>query len=76
MEEILVKNIPESKLDFFLELVKNLGFSIEMRTGEKKKLTRKQQEFVDGLKDALNDVELHRQGKKKLKTIDQLLDEL
>jgi hypothetical protein len=40
------------------------------------KLTRKQQEFVEGLKDALNDVELHRQGKKKLKTIDQLLDEL
>jgi hypothetical protein len=75
MEQILVKDIPENKLDFFLELVKNLGFSFETKA-EGKKLTRKQQEFVDGLKDALNDVELHRQGKKKLKTIDQLLDEL
>jgi hypothetical protein len=75
MEQIIVKNIPENKLDFFLELVKNLGFSFEIKA-EEKKLTRKQQEFVDGLKDALNDVELHRQGKKKLKTIDQLLSEL
>jgi len=75
MEQIIVKDIPESKLSFFLELVKNLGFSVETKV-EGEKLTSKQQEFVDGLKDALNDVELHRQGKKKLKTIDQLLNEL
>jgi hypothetical protein len=74
MQRVVI-DIPDSKVDFFLELVKNLGFSIEKKEGMKK-LTRKQQEFVEGLKDALNDVELHRQGKKKLKTIDQLLDEL
>ncbi len=75
MEQILVKNIPENKLDFFMELVKNLGFTPEVKTGGKR-LTRKQQQFVDGLKDSLNEVEQHLQGKIKLKTADQLLNEL
>ncbi|MFN8255405.1 MAG: hypothetical protein U0W24_06930 [Bacteroidales bacterium] len=75
MEQILVKNIPENKLDFFLELVNSLGFTTEIKA-EKKKLTRKQQEFVDGLKEALNEVELHMKGKKKLKALEELLNEL
>jgi hypothetical protein len=76
MEEILVKNIPENKLDFFLELVKNLGFSIERKTERKKKLTRKQQEFVEDLNQSLKEVELHRQGKIKLQTAKEFLNEL
>lgn len=75
MEQILVKNIPENKLGFFLELVRNLGFTPEIKNGGKK-LTRKQQQFVDGLKDSLNEVEQHVQGKIKLKSADQLLNEL
>lgn len=75
MEQILVKNIPKSKLGFFVELVKNLGFTIESKPNEKK-LSSKEQQFVDGLKDSLNQVEQHMQGKIKLKTADQLLNEL
>jgi hypothetical protein len=47
MEQILVKNIPESKLGFFMELLRNLGFTPEEKN-KGKKLTRKQQQFVDG----------------------------
>lgn len=75
MEQIIVKNIPENKLGFFIELVKNLGFSVEKTTVEKK-LTKKQQEIITELKDSLNQVDLHLQGKIQLKTADQLLNEL
>lgn len=71
-------DIQDSKLSFFLELIKNFDF-VKVKEGlslEGKKLTKEQLDFVNGLKDALEEVELHRQGKIKLKTIDQLLDEL
>ncbi len=45
MNEVIVKNIPDNKIDFFVELVENLGFSTEKR-GIRKKLTRKQQVFL------------------------------
>jgi hypothetical protein len=75
MEDILVKNIPENKVPFFLELVHNLGFVTEKKV-EKKKLTPKQKAFVADLKQSLQEVELHLQGKKTLKSADQLLNEL
>ena len=42
----------------------------------KRKITKKQQEFVDNLKQALKEVELHQQGKIKLPTWQELLTEL
>ena len=36
----------------------------------------KKQEILDGLKEAVEEVKLHRQGKIKLKTAKELLDEL
>jgi len=75
MEQILVKNIPENKLNFFLELVNNLGFTIEMNTNSKK-LNKGQLMFVEGIEESINQVEQHLQGKIKLKTADQLLNEL
>jgi hypothetical protein len=75
MEQILVKNIPDNKLNFFLELVNNLGFSIEMKS-KSKKLNKEQKMFIEGLEDSINQVEHHLQGTVKLKTADQLLNEL
>ena len=75
MEQILVKNIPENKLNFFLELVNNLGFTIEMNTNSKK-LNKEQLLFIDGIEESINQVEQHLNGKIKLKTADQLLNEL
>jgi hypothetical protein len=74
MQRIVI-DIPDNKIDFFLELVKNLGFISEVKA-EGKKLTRKQQEFIDDLKQSIKEVELHRQGKIKLQTASEFLNEL
>jgi hypothetical protein len=69
----VVLNIPDSKYPFFMELVKSLSF---VKVPEEAKLTKKQQEFVDGTKKSLEQVEQHLKGEIKLKSADQLFDEL
>jgi len=66
-------NIPDNKYSFFMELIKSLGF---VKITEKTELTQKQQEFVKGTKKSLEQVEQHLEGKIKLKSADQLFDEL
>jgi hypothetical protein len=66
-------NIPDNKYTFFMELVKNLSF---IKVTNAPKISPKLQQFVTNLKDSLNQVEQHIQGKIKLKTADQLLNEL
>ena len=70
----VVLNIPDNKYSFFMELVKSLGF-IKVKE-ETPTLTKKEQEFVDDLKGALKEVELHQQGKTKLQSARDFLDEL
>jgi len=69
----VVLNIPDNKYPFFMELVKSLGF---IKVPEEAKLTKKQQEFVEGTKKSLEQVEQHLKGEIKLKTADQLFNEL
>ena len=69
----IVLNIPDNKYPFFMELVKSLSF---VKVPDEAKLTKKQQEFVEGTKKSLEQVEQHLKGKIKLKSADQLLDEL
>lgn len=66
-------NVPDNKYHFFMELVKSLSF---VNVPEETKLTKKQQEFVDGTKKSLDQVEQHLKGEIKLKSADQLFDEL
>jgi hypothetical protein len=66
----VVLDIPDNKVDFFLELLKNLGIKKVQR------LISNQKEFVEGTKKSLEEVEQHLRGKIKLKTADQLLSEL
>jgi hypothetical protein len=65
--------IPDNKYTFFMELVKSLGF---VKVSDNPKLTLKQQDFVEGTKKSLDQVEQHLKGEIKLKTADQLFDEL
>jgi hypothetical protein len=67
--------IPDNQYSFFMELVKKLKFA-KITSTPAKKLNPDQQEWVDGLKDALNEVELHMQGKIQLPTLDEALNEL
>jgi len=73
MKQIVI-NLPENKYDFFIELIKNLGLKTE--TTDKAIPTQNQIEFVEGTKNALNDVNRHMDGEIKLRTVEQLLDEL
>lgn len=66
----IVLDMPDNKINFFMELVNNLGFK------NVEKLTNKQKEFVDDLKSSLNEVELHQQGKIKLQSAKDFLNEL
>lgn len=69
----VVLNVPDNKYPFFMELVKSLDF---VKIPGETNLTKKQKEFVEGTKKSLEQVEQHLKGEIKLKTADQLFDEL
>lgn len=74
--DILVK-VPDNKVEFFMELLQNLKFKAEPSvTPKTKSFTPEQREWINDLKESLGEVELHQQGKIKLKSARELLDEL
>lgn len=73
MMKQVILNIPDNKYPFFMELVNSLGF---VKVPEEVKLTENQHEFVEGTKKSLEEVERHLKGEIKLKTADQLFNEL
>ncbi len=69
MQRVVI-DIPDSKINFFLELISNLGFK------KVQKLSIEDKEFVEGTKKSLEQVEQHLKSEIKLKTAEQLADEL
>jgi hypothetical protein len=67
----LVIDIPENKIGFFMELIKNLGFIKKVR-----QLSKDQQRFVDELQTSINEVEQHQKGEIELQSARDFLDEL
>lgn len=73
----LVLEVPDNKFHFIMELLKNFRF-LKVKTS-KKETSKKEilkKEILNGLKEAVEQVNLHKQGKIKLKSLDQLLNEL
>ena len=68
-------SIPDKDYSFFIKLIKNLDF---VQVKEPKKLTASaaKQQFLEEFKEAVEEVNLARQGKIKLKSAEQLLSEL
>jgi hypothetical protein len=66
----VILDIPDNKINFFMELINNLGIKKVQR------LTGKQKEFVDDLKHSLEEVEQHRQAKIQLQPARDFLNEL
>ena len=64
-------SVPDQKYSFFMELIHNLGFVKKIDEDGPSK-----EEILDGIKEALEEVKLHQQGKIKLKTAQEFLDEL
>ncbi len=61
-----------NRIPFFMEMLKSLDYiSIIKEVKEERK-----SQFISDLADAFNDVKLHEQGKKKLKSAKDLLNEL
>lgn len=71
-------SVPDREYTFFLKVIKAFSFVKIEKTKTVKEFvpTPEQLEWVEGLKSALEEVEEHQQGKKKLKTLDELIDEL
>ncbi|MCF8406134.1 MAG: hypothetical protein K9H58_19485 [Bacteroidales bacterium] len=69
MQRVVI-DIPDNKYNFFMELVNNLGFK------KVKQLSKKQKEFVDDLQHSLEQVKQHQEGKIKLQSAKDFLNEL
>ena len=77
----LIINVPDDRLGFFQELLRNLPW-VEVKqvkaspASAEVPLTPEQQEWVNGLKHSLQQVDQHQRGEIKLKSAWDLLDEL
>lgn len=68
----IVLEVKKERYAFFVELIKSLSF-VRLVSLED---TSKRNSSLRDMAEALNDVKLHQQGAKKLKTIEELLDEI
>lgn len=69
----VILDIKENKrVPFFMEMIKGLDYVSVLKEIKEKRKSR----FISDLAEAFNDVKLHEQGKKKLKTAKDLLNEL
>jgi hypothetical protein len=70
--KVILDITESSRIPFFMELVKSLDYISVVK--EVKNEAKSQ--FISDLADAFNDVKLYEQGKKKLKSAKDLLNEL
>jgi hypothetical protein len=73
MEQLILNVKNKSKLNLLIELVKHLDF---VEVAEAPQLSNKEKKILKNLETAVEDVNLHKKGKKKLKSLEQVLDEL
>ncbi len=67
----LIIDIPDNEVVFGMKVLKSLNF-----IKNAKPMSESSIELWNDLKDASNDIKLHKQGKIKLKTAQELLNEL
>lgn len=68
----IILDIKDSRSDFFMELMQNLDFVKVVQEFKDKHKS----EAVQDLYEAFSDAKLHEQGKKKLKSAKEVLNEL
>ena len=73
MEHLILNIKDKKKLPFFKELLKRMEF---VEVVEPVKFTNKEKQILADLDEAVKQVNLHKTGKIKLKTIQQVLNEL
>ena len=82
MRQVLL-TVPDEQFAPLMKVVRSLPFSLKAKTVAPPKqlpipkpYTPAQQEWIDDFREALHEVELHQQGKIKLQTAEELIDEL
>ena len=70
--KVILDITQNNRIPFFMEMVKSLDYITVVKEVKDEAKSR----FVADLADAFNDVKLYEQGKKKLKSAKNLLDEL
>ncbi len=73
MKEVTVQ-IPDKKHELFIELMKSLSFVKKVKTLEEDEPTK--EEILEGIRQAVKEVNLIKQGKLKGTPIKKLLSEL
>lgn len=68
----VVLNIPDNEYPFFMKVIENFHF-VKV---ERKEEGNTKEEILEGIKEGLEQVKLYKQGKIKLKSAKDLLDEL
>ena len=82
----LIVTVPDNRVSFVKKLLRELNLPVKPAAVAAKtkpappapphQYTPEQQQWIDDFREALHEVELHQQGKIKLKTLDELIDEL
>lgn len=73
MEQLILNIKNKSKIPFLKEILKRMEF---VEVVEPKNYTAKEKQILSDLDEAVAQVNLHKKGKIKLKTLQQVLDEL
>ena len=76
---LILENVQPKHISLIQELAKSLHFQVKEDNSikkSKKRLSTQQKEFVEDLKEALAQVDLHQQGKIDLQTFDEMMNEL
>ena len=73
MEHLILNIRNKNKVPFLKELLKHMEF---VEVVEPKKFTAKEKKILADMDEAVAQVNLHKKGKVKLKTLQQVLNEL
>jgi hypothetical protein len=68
----VILDIQENRVPFFMELLKSLDYISILKEVKSKEKSQ----AIQDLAESFNDVKLYEEGKKKLKSAKELLDEL
>ena len=77
----LIVTVPDDRVSFVKKLLRELNLPVKpvakpKAAAKPRQYTPEQQEWIDNFREALHEVELHQQGKIKLQSLDELIDEL
>ena len=73
MEHLILNIKNKGKMPFLMELLKHMEF---VEIVEPKKFTAKEKKILADLDEAVEQVNLHKKGKAKLRTLQEVLNEL